>query len=98
MGRYEQQFFVYIMTNRIRSVLYTGMTGDLKKRVWEHKQGFVDGFTKRYRVTLLMYYEIAGTAMAAIEREKQIKAGSRKKKEELISKINPEWLDLSDSL
>jgi putative endonuclease len=91
----EKIFCVYIMTNENNTALYTGVTSNLSKRVWEHREKLVRGFTKRYNITKLVYYEACGNAYAAISREKQIKAGSRKKKEELIGKMNPRWKDLS---
>ena len=92
------QYFIYIMTNIGNRVLYTGVTNNLIRRVREHKQKLNDGFTKRYNVTKLVYYEMFDNPHNAIKREKQIKAGSRKKKIELIEKINPEWKDLSDDV
>ena len=91
-------FCVYIMTNRRNTVLYTGVTGNLKKRIYEHKMKSVDGFTKNYNIDKLVYYEPFGDIEKAILREKQIKAGSRRKKIALIEKINPQWSDLYDSL
>ena len=70
------------------------MTNDLVRRVWEHKEKLIKGFTSRYNITKLVYYEIFGAAYDAIAREKQIKAGSRKKKLDLIKKVNPHWKDL----
>ena len=93
-----RQFYVYILTNWKNTVLYTGVTNDLKRRVYEHKEKPVEGFTKRYNLTKLVYYEIAETAEAAILREKQIKAGSRQKKVELVEAMNKEWLDLYTDL
>ncbi|MGD1045002.1 MAG: GIY-YIG nuclease family protein [Bacteroidota bacterium] len=90
----ERQYFVYIMTNKNNTVLYTGMTNDLIRRVYEHKEKRVKGFTKRYNITKLVYYEIFGTAYDSIAREKQIKAGSRQKKLDLVNGVNPEWNDL----
>jgi putative endonuclease len=90
----EKHFYVYIMTNWKNTVLYTGVTNDLKRRVYEHKESLVEGFTSRYNLTKLVYYEVAETAEAAILREKQIKAGSRRKKMELVEGLNKEWLDL----
>jgi putative endonuclease len=78
--------------------LYTGVTSDLKKRVWEHREKLVDGFTKRYNVTKLVYYEMFSDIRDAIAREKQIKAGSRQKKIDLIIVMNPDWRDLYDDL
>ena len=90
--------FIYILTNKYNKVLYTGVTSDLKKRVWEHREKLVDGFTKRYNVTKLVYYEVFADIRDAIAREKQIKAGSRQKKINLIVGMNPEWRDLYDEL
>jgi putative endonuclease len=86
------------MTNKINTVLYTGFTNDLKRRVYEHKNGMFKGFTKKYNVTKLVYYEIFDDSYDAIYREKQIKGGSRCNKMELINSINPEWKDLYDTL
>lgn len=93
-----KQFYVYIITNKANTVLYTGMTNDVRKRVYEHKQKLVEGFTKKYNVVKLVYYEAFGDCISAIKREKQIKAGSRRKKEQLINGINKEWRDLYDQL
>ena len=89
---------IYIMANKRNGTLYTGVTSDLIKRVYQHKQGQIAGFTKEYGCHQLVYYEQYETMMAAIEREKQIKAGSRKKKLALIESINPNWIDLYNSL
>jgi putative endonuclease len=89
---------VYIFTNSRHSVLYTGVTGDLKKRVWEHTEKVVDGFTKHCNVNKLVYYETCEDILGAIAREKQIKAGSRAKKVAVINSVNPEQRDLYDSL
>ncbi|MEJ2703371.1 MAG: GIY-YIG nuclease family protein [Sedimentisphaerales bacterium] len=83
-----RQYCVYIMTNRTNTVLYTGVTNNLKRRVYEHKQKLVEGFTKRYNVVRLVYYEVFSDWMSAIRREKQIKAGSRRNKEELMNSMN----------
>ena len=93
----EKQFYVYILTNKNNTVLYTGVTSDLECRVWEHKHKIYKGFTARYNVDKLVYYEIHYDSYEAIAREKQIKAGSRKKKIDLINAQNPEWKDLADS-
>ena len=90
----SKQYYVYIMTNKTNTVLYTGITGDLIKRVYEHKQKIVKGFTKRYNINKLVYCEIFNDPENAISREKQIKAGSRKKKIALIESKNTEWSDL----
>jgi len=94
----KKQFYVYIMTNKANTVLYTGMTNDLRRRVYEHKQKLIEGFTRRYNLVKLVYYEAFRDSASAIRREKQIKAGSRKKKEELIKSINREWRDLYGQL
>jgi putative endonuclease len=86
------------MTNNNNSVLYTGMTNNLIRRVYEHKEKIIDGFTKKYNCTKLVYYEIFNDPYNAIAREKQIKAGSRKKKIDLINSMNPNWKDLYDDL
>jgi len=86
------------MTNKNNTVLYTGVTSDLKKRVYQHKKGLIAGFTKKYNVVKLVYFEVFGEIVLAIEREKQIKAGSRQKKIDLIDSKNPEWRDLYDKL
>ena len=89
-----KQYYVYIMTNRSRT-LYTGMTNDLRRRVWQHKQKQVEGFTKRYNITQLVFYEETPDVNAAITREKQIKGWVRRKKIALIEENNPDWNDLS---
>ncbi len=94
----KQFFFVYIMTNFLNEVLYTGVTSDLKRRVTEHKERKGKSFTSRYNTTKLVYFETFEDAYSAIAREKQIKAGSRQKKIDLINKMNPEWKDLFDGL
>ena len=94
----SKQYYVYIMANRYNNVLYTGVTNDLKRRVYEHKMHLVRGFTSRYNVEKLVYYEVTDDIQAAILREKQIKGGSRQKKIDLIMSINPEWKDLFDEL
>jgi len=90
-----RQYYVYIMTNRSKT-LYTGVTNDIERRVYEHKQKLVDGFTKRYNLTMLVYYETTDDVRSAIRREKQIKGWLRRKKVMLIESVNPEWRDLSN--
>lgn len=85
---------IYILTNKNNNVLYTGVTSNLVKRIWEHKNKIVNGFTYKYQVNKLVYYEFFETMENAICREKQIKAGSRQKKIDLINKFNSEWKDL----
>ena len=94
----DNQYYVYMMTNKHNTVLYTGVTNDLMRRVYEHKEGLGGVFTSKYNLTRLVYYEITEDVRAAIEREKQIKGGSRIKKEELVDSVNPEWRDLYDEL
>ncbi len=92
----EKQFCVYIITNKHNTVLYTGVTNDLNRRVFEHKNKLNPGFTKRYNVCKLVYYEVFEDAQAAIMREKQIKRWLRSKKNKLIDSLNLEWKDLSE--
>ncbi len=92
------EYFVYIMTNKAHTVLYTGVTSDLKRRVYEHKEKSVEGFTKKYNINKLVYFEIFQDAYGAIAREKQIKGGSRLKKMSLVRSLNPSWEDLSSKL
>ena len=88
-------YYVYIVTNRSKT-LYTGVTNDLERRVFEHKHHLVEGFTKRYNITKLVYYEETNDVKEAISREKQIKEWLRRKKIALIESVNPEWTDLSE--
>lgn len=90
----QKHFYVYIMSSASGS-LYTGMTNDLERRVYEHKQKLMPGFTASYNVTRLVYIETCDSPLDAIEREKQIKGWRRKKKLALIEQQNPRWLDLS---
>ncbi|HLF72012.1 MAG TPA: GIY-YIG nuclease family protein [Dehalococcoidia bacterium] len=94
----SNQYYVYILSNNAGNVLYTGVTNDLIRRVYEHRGKFVDGFTSRYNVIRLVYYEATDDVEGAITREKQIKAGPRRKKIELINALNPRWDDLYDGL
>lgn len=87
-------YWVYIMTNKVNTVLYTGVTNDLYRRVAEHQSAQGSHFTSKYKTQKLVFYERFDRAVDAIAAEKRIKAGSRKKKEELINSINPEWKDL----
>ena len=86
------------MTNRYNTTLYTGVTNNLKRRVYEHRSGTGSAFTSRYNLTKLVYYEITTDVNSAISREKQIKAGSRQKKIDLVNSVNPEWRDLYDDV
>ena len=90
----EKQFFVYIMASRKHGTLYIGVTSDLMRRVWEHKEGAVPGFTKRYKVNRLVRYEVFAEPSIAILREKSLKRWPRDWKTNLIERDNPEWLDL----
>jgi len=94
----ERQFYVYIMTNKHNTVLYTGVTNNLRRRVYEHKEKMIGGFTKKYHVIKLVYYEMLKDARSAISREKQIKGGSRERKVGLIERMNPQWEDLYEQL
>jgi len=94
----SKTYFVYIMTNQYNTVLYTGVTGDLLRRVYQHQNHFVPSFTSKYHIHKLVYYEIFGEIDEAILREKQIKAGSRRKKLNLINTMNPDWKDLSEEI
>ena len=89
-----KQYYVYIMTNSSRT-LYTGVTDNLVRRIYEHKNKLIKGFTQKYNITRLAYYEITSNVQAAIQREKQIKGWLRKKKIALIEAANPKWEDLS---
>jgi putative endonuclease len=94
----SKQYYVYIMTNSRNTVLYTGVTNDLKRRVYEQKEKLVSGFTRKYNITKLVYYEVFKDIENAILREKQIKAGSRQRKIDLICGMNEEWRDLYEEL
>ena len=89
-----RDYYVYIMTNN-SGTLYTGVTNNLERRTAEHKQHILRGFTDRYKVNRLLYYEVCQDIVAAIEREKQIKAWRRSKKLDLVVSINPKWKDLA---
>ena len=94
----SKQYYVYIMTNKRNTVLYTGVTNDLRRRVYEHREKLVDGFTGKYNIIKLVYYEIFQDPENAIIREKHLKAGSRQKKIDLINQMNKEWRDLREQL
>jgi putative endonuclease len=94
----EKRGYVYILTNTYNTVLYTGVTSNLAKRISEHKNHVVKGFTKKYNCDKLVYVEDCGSIARAIVREKQIKGGSRARKNDLIGKSNPNWLDLSNQI
>ena len=90
----ERQPCVYILASKRNGTLYIGVTSDLMGRVWEHKNDLVEGFTKKYGVHQLMYFEMLEDMASAIQREKELKKWSRKKKDELISALNANWVDL----
>ena len=88
-------YYVYILSNWDDSVLYIGVTGNLSRRLYEHRNGLVEGFTKKYNVHKLVYYEHTNDVYSAISREKQLKKWRREKKNQLIEAMNPQWRDLS---
>ena len=90
-------YYVYILTNWSNKVLYTGITNNLEKRLYEHKNKLVKGFTEKYNVYKLVYFDSTTDVKAAIAREKQIKSWTRLKKNALIESVNPQWVDLSDT-
>ena len=91
----ERQYFVYMLTNWNHKVIYVGVTNNLIRRVYEHKKKLVEGFTQKYNVSKLVYYEETNDVVAAISREKEIKKWRREKKDNLVVRSNPNWLDLS---
>ena len=93
-----REYCVYIMTNAHNTVIYSGVTNDLARRVYEHRNGLGGIFTKKYNVIKLVYFEVTDNVQAALAREKQIKGGSRKKKIDLVNSINPEWKDLYEEI
>ena len=92
----SKTYYVYMLTNKTRSTLYTGMTGNLQQRVDQHKNKDIEGFSKRYNLRHLVYYEEHDSPLDAIRREKQIKEWKRIWKDELVESINPTWRDLSE--
>lgn len=93
-----KEYYVYIMTNKSNSTLYTGVTNDLKRRVFEHKNKLPEGFTKKYNINKLVFYEAYDNINNAIAREKQLKGGSRVKKINLLEEINSKWNDLFEEI
>jgi putative endonuclease len=91
----EKTYYVYLLTNWNNQVMYIGVTNNLERRIYEHRNKLVDGFAKKYNVEKLVYFETASDVLAAIEREKQIKKWRREKKNQLVIEMNPEWKDLS---
>jgi putative endonuclease len=94
----ECQYYIYIVTNKNNMVLYTGVTSNLKKRIYEHREKLADGFTKKYKIDKLVYFEIYNDINDAIAREKQIKGGPRRKKIDMIHMKNPDWRDLYEEI
>jgi len=93
-----KQFYIYILTNKKYGVLYIGVTNNLERRIYEHKNKLVDGFTKKYNLDKLVHFEETESVRAAIEREKQLKKWNRRWKLNLINRDNPEWEDLAEKL
>ncbi|MFA6215212.1 MAG: GIY-YIG nuclease family protein [Patescibacteria group bacterium] len=91
----DRNYYVYLMANKVNTVIYTGITNDLERRVYEHKNKIAEGFTSKYNVNKLVYFEETDDVAEAIRREKQIKGGSRQDKIDLINADNPEWKDLN---
>ena len=92
-------YYVYMLTNKFKNVLYTGVTRDLVRRVYEHREHFdKDSFTARYKTTQLVYFESTSDVRCAIEREKQIKSWNRERKNQLVESMNPDWMDLYPSI
>ncbi|MCX5777520.1 MAG: GIY-YIG nuclease family protein [Candidatus Firestonebacteria bacterium] len=96
MSNKDKFYYVYILTNKGNTVLYTGITNDIERRVFEHKEKLIKGFTEKYNIYKLVYYEIYEEVHMAIAREKQIKGGSRKDKINLVNRKNKEWRDLAE--
>ncbi|KKQ92486.1 MAG: hypothetical protein UT58_C0041G0005 [Microgenomates group bacterium GW2011_GWC1_39_7b] len=94
----SKSYYIYILTNKYNKVLYIGVTNDLIRRVYEHKKHFIEGFTQKYHVDKLVYYEMFDDPLTAIKREKTLKNLLRRKKEELINKMNPMWKDLYEEI
>ena len=92
----NKQYFVYILTNKTNRVIYIGMTDNLERRIYEHKNKLVEGFSKKYNLHKLVYYEITDDVNSAIRREKQLKNWHRDWKINLVNQFNPEWEDLSE--
>jgi len=93
---FSKTYYVYILTNWNDRVTYVGITNDLERRIWEHQNGAVEGFTKKYKIKKLVYFEETSDVSAAIEREKEIKRWRREKKNGLVNSMNPGWKDLSE--
>ena len=89
-----KDYYVYILTNEYNNVMYIGVTNNLVRRVYEHKTGIIEGFTKKYRVHKLVYYETSHDVKAALQREKQLKGWTRERKNALVESVNPEWKEI----
>jgi putative endonuclease len=94
----SKEYYVYILTNDVNTTLYIGITNDLIRRIYEHKNDVIEGFTRRYRLHKLVYFESTSDVYEAITREKQLKGGSRQKKIDLVNLVNPNWIDLYNDL
>ena len=94
----DKQFYVYILASRRNGTIYVGMTSALMQRVWQHKNNLVEGFTSKYKVDQLVYYEMIEDPNVAVQRERQLKKWNRKWKLQLIEKMNPTWRDLYDDI
>lgn len=94
----ERAYYVYLLTSQNNRVMYVGVTNDLKRRVYEHKSNLIKGFTKKYNVNKLVYYEQTDDVFAALNREKEIKKWRREKKNALVKQVNPGWDDLSSAI
>jgi putative endonuclease len=94
----DKQFYVYILATKMNGTFYVGVTSDLVQRMHQHKKGIIDGFTKRYDVKTLVYYEVFGDAENAIRREKRLKKWTRASKMKAINEMNPEWKDLYETI
>ena len=95
---YKMEYYVYILANKNNSTIYIGVTNDLVRRIYEHKNKFVDGFSKKYNLDKLVYFEGTDNIESAIQREKYLKGKSRQFKDKLINDFNPEWKDLYDNI
>jgi len=93
---FTKSYYVYLLTNWNNKVIYTGVTNDLNRRIQEHKNKLVDGFSKKYNLNKLVYFEETNDIKAAIAREKEIKKWRREKKNDLVNRVNPSWRDLSE--
>ena len=94
----DKLYSVYILASRQNTAIYTGVTSQLKQRIFQHKSQLVEGFTKTYHIDKLVYYEATGDVISAITREKQIKSWSRRRKNELVDSLNPKWRDLYEEI